>query len=118
MTTERRADKRFLLHSWVEINAIDSSGLQFAERARLEDIGDSGCRFSLRGTVHPGGVLGIKPLGPDGENLLDEFTRLFVIIWVKRKGNRLTVGARSLREDELSDGGVHAVCSASNAPET
>ncbi len=117
MTNERRADKRFLLHSWVEITGVDESGLQFAERSRLEDIGDSGCRFSMRGAVHQGSILGVKPLGPEGENLLNEFPRLFVIIWVKRKSNRLTVGARSLREDELSDGGVHTICSAANSSE-
>ena len=117
MREERRADKRFLLHSWVEITGIDESGLQFMERCRLEDIGDAGCRFSLRAAVHRGSVLGVKPLGPEGENLVDEFPRLFVIIWVKRKGSGTTVGARSLREDELSDGGAHTICSASNSSE-
>jgi hypothetical protein len=112
MTNERRANKRFLLHSWVEINGVDESGLQFAERTRAEDLGDSGCRFTMRGAVHEGSVLGVKPLGSEGENIPDEFPRLFVIIWVKRKGNRLTVGARALQEDELSDGGVHTICSA------
>jgi hypothetical protein len=117
MTIERRAYKRFLLHSPVEITGVDESGLQFAERARVEDVSDLGCRFSIRGAVHQGSVLGVTPLGPEAENLLDEFPRLFVIIWAKRKGDRLTVGVRSLREDELSDGGVHTVCSASNSSE-
>jgi hypothetical protein len=66
MRDERRVDKRFLLHSWVEITGVDSSGLQFAERSRLEDVGDAGCRFSLRGAVHKGSVLGVEPLGPEG----------------------------------------------------
>ncbi len=117
MREERRADKRFLLHSWVEITGIDESGLQFVERCRLENLGDAGCRFSLRAAVHRGSFLGVKPLGPEGENLGDEFPRLFVIIWTKRKVNRTTVGARSLREDELSDGGAHTICSASNSSE-
>jgi len=117
MTSERRESKRFLLHSWVKITGVDESGLQFAERSRLEDVGDSGCRVSLRGAVHQGSVLGVEPLGLEGEELPDEFPRLFVIIWVKRKGDRLTVGVRSLREDELSDGSNHAVCSASNSSE-
>jgi hypothetical protein len=116
MTDERRAGNRFLLHSWVEITGVDESGLQFAERSRLEDVGDSGCRFSMRGAVHQGSVLGVKPLGPEGENLMDEFPRLFVIIWVRSKGDRFAVGARSLREDELSDGGIHKICSASSIP--
>lgn len=57
MTDERRADKR------VQITGIDKSGLQFVERSRLEDIGDSGCRFSLRGQVPQGNVIGVMPLG-------------------------------------------------------
>jgi len=117
MTEERRPDKRLLLHSWVEITGVDESGLQFVERSRLEDVGDSGCRLSLRGAVRQGSVLGVKPLGPEGGNLPDEFPRLFVIIWIKHKGNHLTVGTRSLREDELSDGGVHTVGPVSNFSE-
>jgi hypothetical protein len=117
MTVERRAYKRFLLHTQVEITGVDESGLQFAERARVENVSDLGCRFSIRGAVHQGSVLGVMPLGSKGEKLLDEFPRLFVIMWAKRKGDRLTVGARSLREDELSDGGVHTMCFASNSSE-
>jgi hypothetical protein len=117
MTVERRSYKRFLLHSPVEITGVDESGLQFAERSQLEDVGDRGCCFSIRGAVHQGSVLGVMPLGPEGENLPDEFPRLFVIIWVKRKGNRLTVGARCLQEDELFDGGIQAVRSASSFSE-
>jgi hypothetical protein len=112
MTDERRAGKRFLLHSCVETTGIDESGLQFAERSRLEDVGDSGCRFSMSGAVHQGSVMGVNPPGPEGENLTDEFPRLFLIIWVRRKGDRFAVGARSLREDDLSDGGIHKICSA------
>jgi hypothetical protein len=115
MTDERRADKRFLLHSWVEITGVDESGLQFVERTRLEDVGDSGCRVSMRGAVHEGSVLGVKPHGPEGENLLDEYPRLFVILWVKCKGNGLSVGTRGLRNDELSGGDADTICSASNS---
>jgi hypothetical protein len=113
MTEERRADKRLLLHSWVQITGIDKAGQQFSERSRLEDVGDSGCRFTLPGAVQEGCVVGIMPLDQEGEALPDEFPRLFVVIWVKRKGNRLTIGARSLREDELSDGGSPTNFSAS-----
>lgn len=112
MINERRAYKRLFLHSQVEITGVDESGLQFAERARVEDVSDLGCRLSIRGAVHEGSILGVEPLGPEGENRSDEFPRLFVVIWVKRKGNRLAVGARSLREEELSDSGFHANFSA------
>ena len=98
MTNERRVDKRFLLHSPVEITGVDDSGLQFAERSRLEDVGDLGCRFSLRNAVPQGGIVGVKPLGPEGETCHDEYSRLFVIVWLKPEGDRFTLGVRCLRE--------------------
>jgi hypothetical protein len=73
MTVERRAYKRFLLHSPVEITGVDESVLQFAELARVEDVSDLGCRFSIRGVVHRGSVLGVMPLGPKGQNLWTSF---------------------------------------------
>jgi hypothetical protein len=117
MKSERRVDKRFLLHSQVEITGVDDSGIQFAERSRLEDVGDLGCRFSMRNPVQPGGIVGVQPLGPGGENYQDEYPRLFVIIWMESKGDRLTVGARCLREDELTDVCVHTNCFSSNFSE-
>ena len=57
MIHERRAQSRFFLHSQVEITGVDESGLQFAERARVEDVSDLGCRFSIRGAVHEGSIL-------------------------------------------------------------
>jgi hypothetical protein len=113
MSDERRAGTRFLLHSWVEVSGVDESGLQYVERTHLEDIGDTGCRFAMRGAVHQGSVVGIKPMGAEGESLADEFPRMFLVIWAKRKGDRLMVGARSLREEEIS-GGLHAIDVAAN----
>jgi hypothetical protein len=103
MTTERRAYQRFLLHSPIEITGVAARGLQFVERAYVEDVSDLGCRFTLRSPVEQGGILGIEPLGPEGEKLEDDFPRLFVIIWVKPKGDRIVVGARCLLEGELTD---------------
>jgi hypothetical protein len=108
MTGERRADKRFLLHSPVEITGVDESGLQFVEQSRLEDVGDLGCRFSLRNSVQQGAILGVEPLGRDGENFEDEYSRLFIIVWREPQGDRLLVGARCLLEDELTDSGCPA----------
>jgi hypothetical protein len=115
MKCERREGHRFLMHARVEITGVDESGLQFAERSQVEDVGETGCRFSVRGAVHQGSVLGIRPLGPEGKNLVDEFPRLFVVIWVKRKNDCLQVGARGLREDELSDGGAQILRSPSHS---
>jgi|ERR1700722_6997332 hypothetical protein len=115
MSSERRAGNRFLMHSRVEITGVDESGLQFAERTHVEDVGDEGCRFTIRGAVHQGSVLGVEPLGSEGESLVDEFPRLFVVIWAKRMGDRMSVGTRSLREDELADGSSHIFSSASKS---
>jgi len=116
MTDDRRADKRFLLHSPVEITGVDESGIQFVEQSRLEDAGDLGCRFSLRNVVRQSSILGIEPLGSDGKNLGDEYSRLFVIIWMEPKGDRLMVGARCLLEDELTDSSNHTNCFNSKVP--
>ena len=105
VTGERRADRRFLLHTPVQITGVDGKGMQFAERARVEDISDLGCRFEMHAAVHRGSILAVKPLGFNGEDLADEFARLFLVIWVKRTGDQLTVGARSLREEELRSAG-------------
>jgi hypothetical protein len=80
VSEERRAGKRFLLHSLVEISGVDAAGLQFVENSRLEDVGDAGCRFSLRHVVLQGCVLGVEPLGPEGENFADEFPRMFLVV--------------------------------------
>jgi hypothetical protein len=99
------------------ITGVDDAGLQFAEQSRLEDFGDLACRFSMRNAVHQDAILGVEPLGTDGQNFREEFSRVFTVIWVSRKNDRLMVGARSLREDELSDADNHTTCSASSFSE-
>jgi hypothetical protein len=101
--TERRADTRLILHAGVEVTGIADSGQQFIERSRLEDVSAMGCRFSIQGAVQARVVLGVEPLGQEGEKLPDEFPHLFVVLWVKQNENRLTVGARSLTGKELTD---------------
>lgn len=102
---ERRSDKRLILHSPVEIVGVDDSGFQFVEQTRLEDFSDLGCRFSMRNVVRRGAVLRLELLGPNGETLPEEYPRLFVALWVRRKGDRQIVGARCLLEDDLTAAG-------------
>jgi hypothetical protein len=108
MTQDRRADPRLLLHTRVEISGVDKAGLQFSERSKLEDVGDGGCSFSLRNAVSAGAILGVQPLGQDGEKFPDEYSRLFMVIWVKWRGDRWRVGTRCLTEDELSGAALPA----------
>jgi hypothetical protein len=100
---ERRTDARLALHAQVEVSGIADSGQQFGERARLEDVSALGCRFTIENEVQTRSLLGVEPLGENGEKLSDEFPHLFVVLWVKPNGKRLTVGARSLTEKELTD---------------
>jgi hypothetical protein len=113
MTDEHRADKRFLLHVPVEITGVDNAGRNFAESARIENVSELGCCFSIQNAVRAGGVLGIEPLGPDGEHLPDEHPRPFAIIWLNRKGDRWTIGVKSIREDGLDNSGFPPNSSAS-----
>jgi hypothetical protein len=108
MTDDRRADPRLLMHTQVEISGIDKAGRQFAERSSLEDVGDAGCRFWLRNSVQAGTAVGVQPLGPGGEKFQGECSRLFLVIWVKWRGDRWMVGTRCLSEEELSGVGLPA----------
>jgi hypothetical protein len=108
MSDDRRTEKRVVVQTKVQVTGIDDSGLQFTERARLVDVDSLGCRFLVQNAIQQGGVVGIEPLGPVGEKLSDEFPRLFTIVWVKRKGDLLEVGARCLLEKDLSDGSFYA----------
>jgi hypothetical protein len=101
MTDQRRADERLALHSPIEVAGIDSAGRQFNERVPIEDVSDAGCRFSLGHESQPGGIVALKPLGQHDRSQTDEYWRLFLVIWVKRKGKRYTAGVRSLLEFEL-----------------
>ena len=100
--SERRTNRRLLLHSPVEVSGIDESGFQFVEQTRLEDAGDAGCRFSTRNLIRPATIFALQLLGPDGEPLPEEYPRLFIVVWVKREAGRRTVGARCLLGDGLS----------------
>jgi len=112
----RRLEKRKPVHVPVEITGINASGLQFAERGRLENVSELGCSFSLQSVVYPGEVVGVKPLGPDDGTLQGEHPRLFVVVWVHRKWNSSKVGARSLQEGELSNSSDNSNKSTSKVP--
>jgi len=103
MTEDRRSDKRLVLHSPVAITGIDEAGRQFTEPSRLENVSDKGCRFSIGRKIQPGAILGVEPLGPNGEKYPDEYPRLFVVVWVEFRGGRFSTGARCLVEGELSE---------------
>jgi hypothetical protein len=99
---ERRAEKRILVHVPVEVTVVDRKGPPFSERTFIEDVSDFGCRFSTRGPVEKGDTVALKILGRYGNNLPDEKPRLFEIMWVARKENGSTVGARVLQDEKLA----------------
>jgi hypothetical protein len=103
MSRERRADERLKLHSPIEAAGLDTSGAQFHERTRLENVSNAGCHFSLRHAIQLGSVVAIRPLGPLGDGHPGEDWRLFVVIWVNRKGNCSAAGVRGIFDAELRD---------------
>jgi hypothetical protein len=94
---ERRRDARIVVNVPVEITKIDETGLEITERTFVEDVSDFGCRFSIRGTVKKGDIVGIRLLAQDGRSLPDELAKLFEVMWVAPKASILVVGARICR---------------------
>ena len=101
--TEKRLEKRILVNVPVEVTEIDSQGRQFTERTFIEDVSDFGCRFSTRGPVQQGDTISVKLLGPHGKGVADEQPHLYEIMWVARKQNGSTVGARVLQGEKLAN---------------
>jgi len=99
---EHRAERRILVYVPVEVTEIDSEGRPVTERTFIEDVSDFGCRFSTRGPVKQGDTVAVKLLGNNGNTLPDEGPRLYEIMWVARKQNGSTVGARVLQGEKLA----------------
>ena len=101
MKQERRLDQRIVARWPVEISGIDETGRQFSERTQSVDVSREGCRLLTQNSVQPGTVIGVEPLGPNGENLAEEFPRLFIVVRTKFRDDLLEIGVRSLLEGEL-----------------
>ena len=98
---DRRTDRRLLVNAPVEVSNIDR-GPQITEKMSIEDIGDSGCRFSMRGQVQAGDRIVIQLLGQNGVRLEDAPTKFFEVMWVERGTETSAVGARILLGEKLT----------------
>jgi hypothetical protein len=110
MRNERRLDQRIFARWPVEISGVDDAGMQFVERTQSLDVSNLGCRFLLHNSVLPGQVIAVEPLGQNGENLADEFPRLFVVVRANSRDNLLEIGVRSLLESELTGTALEIEC--------
>jgi PilZ domain-containing protein len=99
---EHRAERRIAVHVPVEVTEIDGEGHNITERTFIEDVSDFGCRFSTRGPVQKGDTVAVKILGRHGNNVPGEEPRLYEIMWVARKEQGSTVGARLLLGEKLA----------------
>ena len=99
---EHRAEMRVLVNVPVEVTEIDGEGQAVTERTLIEDVSDSGCRFSTRGPVKQGDTVSVKVLGRYRSNLLYDAPRLYEIMWVAPKDHGSTVGARLLQGEKLA----------------
>jgi PilZ domain-containing protein len=99
---ERREAQRVHVHLPVEVTTIDGDGCPIKERTYIEDVSDFGCRFTTHGPIKQGDTVGVKILGRYGNNLPDEESRLYEIMWVAPSDQRFTVGARVLQGEKLA----------------
>ncbi|MGH9678938.1 MAG: hypothetical protein ACRD4Y_03225, partial [Candidatus Acidiferrales bacterium] len=89
-------------HAPVEIANLQAGERPAAERTVIEDVGDFGCRFSLRGPVQPGDVLALTLLARDGTSPLDLPVKIFEVIWVEQGAEKWSVGARAYEGERLA----------------
>jgi hypothetical protein len=99
---ERRRDPRFFVNAPVEITNLDGGVEVAAEQVIIENIGDLGCRFSMRGPVREGDAIAIQLLAQDGARLSDEPVKFFEVMWVAREFEISMVGARIMDGEKIA----------------
>ena len=87
----------------VEITNLNSPERRAAEKAIIEDVGDFGCQFSMRGPVQKGNTIIIKLLADDGVSPSDVPAKFFEVMWVEQGTEISTVGARILQGEKLAN---------------
>jgi len=97
---DRRADLRLAVNAPVEITRSNEQSGATTEKTIIEDVGDNGCRFSMRGPVQVGDTVLIQLLSEDGIAPLNAPAKLFQVIWVKRGEEKSAVGVRSCQAEE------------------
>ena len=102
-SANRRIDKRIVVNAPVEIVKIDHGKEESGEQIFIEDVGDCGCRFSMRGAVEIGDKIMIRLLAEDGASLLDAPAKFFEVMWVTREAETSTVGARIVQGEQSAD---------------
>ena len=100
-SADRRTDARLFVNAPVEITNLDATMGSATEQVRIEDFGDFGCRFSMRGPVREGDSIAIQLLRQDGTRALDVPVKFFTVKWVIGGIEISTVGARVLEGDKL-----------------
>lgn len=96
---ERRDSSRIAVHVPIEVTLTDSRGKQATERAFIEDVSSFGCRFSVRADIQQGATVTLKVLGKRG--MPDDEPRMFEVMWVQRRQNTSTIGARLIEGEKL-----------------
>jgi hypothetical protein len=93
-SVDQRSDRRLRVSAPIEVVKTDLEGKQFTERTLIEDVSDFGCRFSISGAIAKGATVTVNVLGANCKPLSNESPRQFEIMWVQRRGQNSTVGAR------------------------
>jgi hypothetical protein len=101
-SADRRRDPRFFVNAPVEITNLDGGVDLLAEQVIIENIGDLGCRFSMRGPVREGDAIAIQLLAQDGTRLPDEPVKFFEVMWVARGMEISMVGAQIMKVEKFA----------------
>ena len=100
-SADRRTDSRLLVNAPVEIANLNCEDCPAVEHVFIEDVGDSGCRFSMRGPVREGDRIAIQLLDQDGKKLLEIPVKFFEVIWVQAGTESAAVGVQRIEGEKL-----------------
>jgi hypothetical protein len=98
---DRRGGKRLFLTYTVEFKGVDEEGRTFIDRAKTEDISESGCRFKTKVPLRRGDRLEIKLIPPPGTDLPEQTSQPFEVMWVEEEEKGWSVGARKTTKEKI-----------------
>jgi hypothetical protein len=101
-SADRRKDHRFFANAPVEITNLDGGEDVVAEKVLIENVGELGCRFSMRGPVRERDAIAIQLLAQEGGRLSDAPVKFFEVMWVARGGEISMVGARIMDREKFA----------------
>jgi PilZ domain len=99
--SDRRRERRINLGFPIELFGFDSANHYFTERSVTINVSKSGCQFRLNTRVNEKTVVAIRVTLPERAKTVPQRPALFLISWVRRAGEKWSVGAASLQTESI-----------------